>query len=60
MLIRALNLEDAFATSNFTDVKTDDWFAPYAGAAVKHGIIQGKSKNLFAPNATITARRWQQ
>lgn len=54
MLIRALNLESANLTSDFSDVKSTDWFAPYVAAAAKKGIINGRSADKFAPNATIT------
>ncbi len=40
-------------TNDFTDVKADDWFAPYVGAAAKAGIIVG-SDGKFRPNDTIT------
>lgn len=54
MLVKALDLEHAKATENFADVKATDWFAPYVAAAVKHGIIQGRSSTVFDPHAKIT------
>ncbi len=54
MLIGALDLENASAKENFADVNASDWFAPYVAAAVKHGIIAGRSADQFEPNATIT------
>ena len=54
MLVKALDLESAKATTNFADVKSTDWFAPYVASAVKHGIIQGRSAQIFDPHAKIT------
>lgn len=54
MLIRALNLENSFATESFTDVKDNDWFAPYVAAAVELGIINGRTTTKFAPHDKIT------
>ncbi|WP_372663095.1 S-layer homology domain-containing protein [Cohnella sp.] len=54
MLISAMSLEDANATSVFKDVKSTDWFASYVAAAMKHGIIYGRTADQFAPNAKIT------
>ncbi|KRE47879.1 S-layer homology domain-containing protein [Paenibacillus sp. Soil522] len=54
MLVRGLDLENNSATESFDDVKAGDWHAPYVAAAVKLGIIKGRSASKFAPNATIT------
>ncbi|WP_169306623.1 S-layer homology domain-containing protein [Cohnella pontilimi] len=54
MLISALDLEDGSATENFTDVNDTDWFAPYVAAAVKLGIVHGRSADQFVPQASIT------
>ncbi|MFD1772541.1 S-layer homology domain-containing protein [Paenibacillus rhizophilus] len=54
MLIRALNLENSLAVSNFGDVKKTDWFAPYVAVAAEKGIINGRGASKFDPNATIT------
>ncbi|WP_190287511.1 S-layer homology domain-containing protein [Paenibacillus darwinianus] len=54
MLIGALDLESRSATESFIDVQGTEWFAPYVAAAVKHGIITGRSETVFAPSATIT------
>ncbi|WP_127531975.1 S-layer homology domain-containing protein [Paenibacillus kobensis] len=54
ILISALNLESAGNKVSFTDVPSDSWYAPYVGAAVKLGIINGRTATTFAPNATIT------
>ncbi|BBH23045.1 hypothetical protein Back11_43900 [Paenibacillus baekrokdamisoli] len=54
LLTRALGLDATISVSKFTDVKDTHWFAPSVNAAVKAGIINGKSSTLFDPNATIT------
>ncbi|RXJ02245.1 hypothetical protein DS745_07605 [Anaerobacillus alkaliphilus] len=56
LLVRALNIseKDANVLSQFKDVKKDQWFAGYIGAAYNAGIINGKSKDYFAPNEFIT------
>ncbi len=38
----------------FTDVKTTDWFAPYATAAKDAGLIEGYSDGSFKPESKIT------
>ncbi len=40
--------------STFKDVKSSDWFAPYATWAVKNGIASGTGNNSFAPNTVIS------
>ncbi|MFC3748189.1 S-layer homology domain-containing protein [Paenibacillus sp. GCM10012306] len=54
MLIRGLNLENSSATPTFSDVRANDWFAPYVAVAAEKGIINGRGDNKFDPNATIT------
>lgn len=54
LIVKAFGLEDATATEAFTDVNDSDWFKPYVAAAVKAGIVQGRSADKFEPNATIT------
>ncbi|MBD7970561.1 S-layer homology domain-containing protein [Paenibacillus gallinarum] len=54
MLIRALNLENSYATESFVDVNDSDWFAPYVAAAVELGIINGRTSTKFAPHEKIT------
>ncbi|MFF2910897.1 S-layer homology domain-containing protein [Paenibacillus sp. NPDC057934] len=54
MLIRGLNLENSSATQTFSDVKANDWFAPYVAVAAEKGIINGRGDNKFDPSATIT------
>ena len=40
--------------SNYTDVYSDDWYAPYIAWAAKKGYILGMSETIFAPNENIT------
>ncbi len=44
----------AYATSSFTDVKSDSAYCPYIEWAYKKGIIQGIGNNQFAPDRAIT------
>lgn len=41
-------------TEQFTDVNKDDWFYEDICVGIKAGYIQGKSKDIFAPNDNIT------
>ncbi len=54
MIVKVFNLEDASATQSFSDVKTSDWFQTYVAAAVKAGIVDGRSADKFEPNAYIS------
>lgn len=38
----------------FSDVRTDDWFAPYVAWAVEHGIFLGYGDGRFGPDDPIT------
>ncbi|OKP73737.1 pullulanase [Paenibacillus sp. P3E] len=53
LLVRALGLR-ADGQAAFTDVKADAWYASYVSAAVRQGIVTGRSKDLFAPGAAIS------
>ncbi len=52
--VNVFGLEAASTTSQFSDVKASDWFAPYVIAATEAGLVNGISENEFAPNADIT------
>jgi len=54
MIVKTFGLEDDTATENFADVGDDDWFKPYVAAAVKFGIVNGRSADRFEPDGTIT------
>ncbi|NOU75468.1 hypothetical protein GC098_29485 [Paenibacillus sp. LMG 31458] len=53
LLIRALGLSETNA-AQFTDVKTNDWFAGAIGAASKAGLVDGFENGTFQPDANIT------
>lgn len=53
LLVRALGLP-AQGQAAFADVKADAWYSAYVAAAVKSGIVGGRSADTFAPNAAIT------
>ena len=42
------------ATEEFKDVNQDDWFYKDICIGIKAGYIQGRSKDIFAPNDNIT------
>lgn len=54
LIVKTFGLEDAAATESFADVNDSDWFKPYVAAAVKAGLVEGRSDTSFAPNANIT------
>lgn len=53
LLVRALGL-NAEGPVQFTDIKSDAWYSSYVATASKLGIVSGRSKDNFAPNASIT------
>ncbi|MFF2885505.1 S-layer homology domain-containing protein [Paenibacillus sp. NPDC057967] len=53
LLIRALGLKE-LAGSSFSDVGTSSWFAGYAAAAAKAGLIEGYEDGTFRPSQTIS------
>ena len=53
IVVRALGLTPK-ANGKFTDVPSNQWYAPYIGAASANGIVNGVSKTSFHPNGTIT------
>ena len=53
IIVRGLGLPQN-AASNFTDVPSSAWFAPYVGAAYKYGIVTGRTGTSFDPDGTIT------
>ncbi len=44
----------AAAETAFSDVKADDWFAPYVAACVEDGLMRGAGDGRFAPYETVT------
>jgi len=53
LLIRALGLHER-AGSSFSDVQSSDWFAGYAAAAAKVGLIEGYEDGTFRASQTIS------
>lgn len=53
LLVRALGL-NVEGSVQFTDIKSDAWYSSYVATASKLGIVSGRSKDTFAPNASIT------
>jgi len=53
LLVRALGLKEQ-AGSSFSDIRSADWFAGYAAAAAKAGLIEGYEDGAFRPLQTIS------
>lgn len=53
IIVKALGLLP-YVSNTFTDVKTEDWFAPFVGTASTYNIVSGKSQSFFDPNGVIT------
>jgi hypothetical protein len=56
IVVKSLGLEPV-AKDKFTDVKSDEWYAPFVGTAVSYGIVNGTSETVFNPNGTITRQQ---
>lgn len=54
IMVEALGYEQLEYTGKFTDVKSDDWFAPYVESAIENGLFKGRSEDTFDPNSEIT------
>ena len=54
VIVEALGYEKVEYTDKFTDVKANDWFAPYVQAAVETGLFEGYSDGSFKPDKAIT------
>ncbi|MBD5153403.1 MAG: hypothetical protein HDT16_13415 [Oscillibacter sp.] len=52
IVVRALGLTQE-TTAQFTDVSAGQWYAPFVGAAYRHGIITGTTTTTFNPTGTI-------
>ena len=55
ILILSAGLDaSGISESLFSDVNTQDWYAPYVSFAFKSGVVTGKSMTTFAPNDFVT------
>ena len=54
MIAKTFFLEDGTTTESFGDVADGDWYQTYVAVAAKHGIVNGRSQELFAPQDKIT------
>lgn len=54
IMVEALGYEKGEYTDKFTDVKANDWFAPYVQAAVETGLFNGNPDGSFKPDKAIT------
>ncbi len=54
MLLAAFNMETAEGKSRFEDVKDNEWYAPYVTAALRFGIVKGKSDTVFGTGEAIS------
>lgn len=53
IVVQGLGLE-LKTNDNFTDVASEEWYAPYIGTANSYGIVNGNTDTTFNPNGTIT------
>ena len=49
-----MGLNTADTTTNFSDIKSSDWYAGAVSTSVKAGLINGLGDGKFAPNKAIT------
>ena len=54
MLTKAFKIEDATATTNFTDVNEGSWYYQYVSAAYGKGIVKGIDSDNFGVGRPIT------
>ena len=54
MLVLAFSLSDENADCSFSDVSSGAWFKPFVASAVKNGVINGISPELFGAGEYIT------
>ncbi|WP_160499682.1 InlB B-repeat-containing protein [Paenibacillus dendrobii] len=54
IVVRALGLSENGSKTDFTDVKSGDWYAGAVAKAVEYGLIEGYENQTFAPTQTIT------
>ncbi|MDD2495104.1 MAG: S-layer homology domain-containing protein [Tissierellia bacterium] len=56
IIVQSLGLKP-LANDKFTDVSSEDWYAPYIGTANSYGIVNGITDKMFDPNGTITKQQ---
>ena len=54
IMVRLLKLTEKADISNFTDVKSTDWYADAVAKCVAAGIMKGVSATEMEPNGTLT------
>jgi hypothetical protein len=47
-----------YTTSEFSDIASDNWAAPYAALAKEKGITDGISETEFAPDEYVTSNQF--
>jgi len=45
-----------YSKNNFSDVETNDWFAPYVGYLVEQGVISGYADGTFKPSEPVSEK----
>ncbi|MCF6465515.1 S-layer homology domain-containing protein [Clostridium sp. Cult2] len=53
IMVEALGYDKVEYTGEFTDVKAEDWFAPYVQAAINNGLFTGYTDGTFRPDQPI-------
>ena len=54
MIVMSLNLNDETAEVQLSDVKENDWYYSFVATAIKLGIINGISEDLFGAGSFVT------
>ena len=54
MLISMFGLLDNTASTDFSDVRSGDWFYQYVASAEKHGIVKGIDETSFGTGRSLT------
>ncbi len=53
LVASGVNVPKAVPSTSFTDVHTDNWFAPYVETAKRAGFIEGYKDGTFRPYANV-------
>lgn len=54
LLVLSVDVYDSSCECDFSDVKKDSWFYPYVAGALKNGLINGISTELFGTGQFVT------